>query len=96
MASGSRIPGLADADAGAGALWLAAAPHLRSVWLDDADGLGWAGSVEDLLARADRIGCGDGPDNALLAAVEREVTPGDDAFRVTGATGPAVGRGHTA
>ena len=75
------LAGLADARAGA--LWLSSAPHLRSVWLDDPDGLGWAGSVDDLLARADRAeGGGGGPDDALLAEIEREVSPGDDAFVV--------------
>ena len=82
----AALPGLADAhtdaDADAGALWLAAAPHLRSVCLDDAYGLGWARPVDHLLARADRAERGDGPDDALLAAVEREVSPGDDAFVV--------------
>lgn len=76
----AALAGLADARAGA--LWLRSAPHLRSVWLDDPDGLGWAGSVDDLLARADRAENGGGPDDALLAEVEREVSPGDDAFVV--------------
>lgn len=55
------------------------APHLRSVWLDDAAGLSWARSVEELLARAD---ASDGPDATLLAAVEQQVVPGDEAFVV--------------
>ena len=55
------------------------APYLRSVWFDDADGLPWASSTADLLSRADHP---DAPDAALLAAVEREVVPGDDAFVV--------------
>ncbi|MFI0355041.1 class I adenylate-forming enzyme family protein [Actinomadura sp. 9N407] len=71
------LPGLGEG--GAGALRLLGAPHLRSVWLDDAAGLPWARPVEDLLARADAP---DAPDAALLAAVEREVSPGDDAFVV--------------
>lgn len=73
----AALPGLAGARHGS--LWLSTAPHLRSVWLDDARGLGWARSVDDLLARAEG---GDGPDDALLAAVEREVSPADDAFVV--------------
>jgi acyl-CoA synthetase (AMP-forming)/AMP-acid ligase II len=73
----AALPGLADARCDT--LWLPSAPHLRSVWLDGADGLGWARPVDDLLARA---ACGDGPDDELLAAVEREVSPGDDAFVV--------------
>ena len=56
---------------------LTAAPYLRSIWLDDADGLDWAGSVDELLARADAA---DAPDDALLAAIENEVVPSDDAF----------------
>jgi acyl-CoA synthetase (AMP-forming)/AMP-acid ligase II len=55
------------------------APYLRSVWLDDVTGLTWARSVEALLTRADDA---DAPDAALLAAVEDEVAPGDDAFVV--------------
>ena len=35
-----------------GALRVEAAPFLRSVWLDDASGLGWARSLDDLLASA--------------------------------------------
>ena len=73
----AALPGLADARCGA--LWLSSAPHLRAVWLDDADGLAWARSVDDLLACTES---GDGPDDALLAAVEREVSPADDAFVV--------------
>lgn len=61
------------------ALRIPGAPHLRSVWLEDAADLSWARSIEDLLARADAP---DAPDAALLAAVEREVMPGDDAFVV--------------
>ncbi len=52
------------------------APHLRAVWFDDADDLPWANPVTDLLANADAL------DAALLVAVEREVSPGDDAFVV--------------
>jgi acyl-CoA synthetase (AMP-forming)/AMP-acid ligase II len=66
-------------DGRAGALRLVGAPYLRSVWLDDADGLSWARPVDELLARADAP---DAPDAALLAAVEREVTASDDAFVV--------------
>lgn len=73
----AAVPGLAGARHGG--LWLPDAPHLRSVWIDDADGLGWARPVDDLLAPVDR---GEGPDDGLLAAVEREVAPGDAAFVV--------------
>jgi acyl-CoA synthetase (AMP-forming)/AMP-acid ligase II len=73
----AALRGLAEARSAA--VWLPSAPHLRTVWLDDADGLGWARPVDDLLARAER---GDGPDDELLAAVEQEVSPDDDAFVV--------------
>jgi acyl-CoA synthetase (AMP-forming)/AMP-acid ligase II len=73
----AALPELRDGDAGA--LWLRSAPYLRSVWLDDADGLSWARPVAELLARADAPGA---PDAALLAAVEHEVSPSDDAFVV--------------
>lgn len=73
----AALPGL---EAGrAGMLRLTAAPYLRSIWLDDADGLPWAGSVAALLAGADGA---DAPDAELLAAVEREVAPSDDAVIV--------------
>ena len=55
------------------------APYLRSVWLDDAAGPAWARPLDDLLARADAT---DAPDAALLAAIERQVVPGDEAFVV--------------
>jgi acyl-CoA synthetase (AMP-forming)/AMP-acid ligase II len=63
----------------AGALRMLDSPHLRSIWLDNAEGLRWAGRVDDLLARADEP---EAPDAALLAAVEQEVSSGDDAFVV--------------
>jgi len=59
-----------------GALRVEGAPFLRAVWLDDADGLGWAVAHEDLLARADEIS------PALLAAAEAQVAPSDDAIIV--------------
>ena len=73
----AAFPELADGDAGA--LRLPGAPYLRSIWLDDAAGLTWARPVDELLARSDAPGA---PDAALLAAVEREVFPADDAFVV--------------
>ena len=60
-------------------LQLRDAPYLRSLWLDDAAGLGWAWSIDDLLAYADEP---QAPDRALLAAIEEEVSPGDDAIIV--------------
>jgi acyl-CoA synthetase (AMP-forming)/AMP-acid ligase II len=71
------VPGLAEA--GGPSLRLPAAPHLRSVWLDDADGVAWARPIDELLAPADGP---DAPDDELLAAVEREVSAADDAFVV--------------
>jgi acyl-CoA synthetase (AMP-forming)/AMP-acid ligase II len=73
----AALPGLSESKADS--LRILAAPHLRSVWLDDTDGLSWARPVDELLARADTP---DAPDAALLAAVEREVSPADDAFVV--------------
>lgn len=58
------------------ALRLEDAPFLRSIWLDDAEGLSWAGSVGDLLARADAIA----PE--LLTGVEAQVAPSDEAVIV--------------
>lgn len=64
---------------GAEALRLADAPFLRSIWLDDAAGLDWARPIDALLAYADAP---DAPDAALLAAVEAQVTPSEDAVIV--------------
>lgn len=64
------------AGAKAGSLRLSGAPYLRSVWFDDAAGLSWARSVDELCKEADAP---DAPSPALLAAVEREVSPSDDA-----------------
>jgi acyl-CoA synthetase (AMP-forming)/AMP-acid ligase II len=73
----SAFPALAGATPGR--LRLADAPYLRAVWLDDPSGLGWAGSLDDLTALADAA---DAPDAALLAAMEAQVTPGEDAVIV--------------
>ena len=73
----AALPGLRDCEPGA--LQDLGAPHLRSVWLDDASGLPWARPVDELLAGADARGA---PDAALLEAVEREVHASDDAFVV--------------
>jgi acyl-CoA synthetase (AMP-forming)/AMP-acid ligase II len=73
----AAMPGLSEGTAQA--LRLPSAPYLRSIWLDDAAGLGWARSIDDLLAYADGP---QAPDSALLAAIEREVTPGEDAIIV--------------
>jgi acyl-CoA synthetase (AMP-forming)/AMP-acid ligase II len=60
----------------AGELRLVATPYLRHVWLDEPEGLGWAGSIAALEALPDM------PDAALLAAAEREVSPADPAIVV--------------
>jgi acyl-CoA synthetase (AMP-forming)/AMP-acid ligase II len=73
----AALPGLRESRADS--LRILSAPLLRCVWLDDSEGLSWARPVEDLLARADAP---DAPDALLLAAVEREVSPADDAFVV--------------
>ncbi|MDG2005591.1 MAG: class I adenylate-forming enzyme family protein [Novosphingobium sp.] len=67
------------ANAKPGTLRIADAPFLRAVWIDDAEGLGWAGAHEDLLALADSPGA---PDAAMLAAIENQVAPGEDAIIV--------------
>jgi acyl-CoA synthetase (AMP-forming)/AMP-acid ligase II len=59
-----------------GTIRLEDAPYLRSIWIDDASSLEWAESTDALLALADA------PDAALLAAVEAQVTPGEDAVIV--------------
>lgn len=70
----AAFPALAGSRAGK--LHLVDAPYLRSVWLEDSAGCAWAQSLDDLLAGADAIE----PD--LLAAVERQVFPSDDAVIV--------------
>ena len=70
----AALPGLLDA--ASASLWLTCAPHLRSIWLDDAAGHAWAHPIDELLVRADRV------DDDLLAGVEAEVSPADDAFVV--------------
>jgi acyl-CoA synthetase (AMP-forming)/AMP-acid ligase II len=55
-----------------GPLYLPEAPYLRSIWLDDADGLAWAAPHAALFDRP-------GPDARLLAAIEAEVAPSDEA-----------------
>jgi acyl-CoA synthetase (AMP-forming)/AMP-acid ligase II len=62
-----------------GALRTPDAPFLRSVWFDDAEGLGWAGTLDDLLAGADGP---EAPDAAMLASVEAQVFPSDEAVIV--------------
>lgn len=65
----AAFPGLAGGTPGH--LMVEEAPYLRSVWLDDAEGLPWARSLDDLLAGADAI------PEALLPAIEAQVAPSD-------------------
>jgi len=67
----SALPGL-SCSAG-GNLWLTEAPYLRSIWLDDSSDAPWAGSHAALLGRAA------GPTAEVLAAMEAQVVPDDDA-----------------
>ncbi len=60
-------------------LQLPDAPYLRSIFLDDAEGLAWASPVDSLLALADLT---DSPSRDLLASIEQQVVPGDDAVIV--------------
>lgn len=69
----------AIANCAPGKLKLAEAPYLRAVWLEDAEGAGWASPIESLLALARSP---DAPDAALLAAVEAQVFPSDEAVIV--------------
>ena len=57
-------------------LRITGAPFLRTVWMDDAEEFGWCRSISDLLSGAAEM------DEALLEAVEAEVTPADDAVIV--------------
>lgn len=59
-----------------GKLRLADAPYLRSIWIDDAEGVGWARPLDELLAGAE------GMDPTLLKAVEAQVAPSDEAVIV--------------
>ncbi|MFI4982417.1 MAG: AMP-binding protein, partial [Nevskiales bacterium] len=63
------FPGLAGGKADA--LMVEDAPFLRRAWLEDAGGLPWARSIDDLLAQADEI------PEALLPAIEAQVAPSD-------------------
>jgi acyl-CoA synthetase (AMP-forming)/AMP-acid ligase II len=71
------LPGLDAAQAEK--LRLLDAPHLRSIWLDDAEGVAWAKPVAELVARAQSPHA---PTAELLAKIEAEVSPDDDAVIV--------------
>ncbi len=73
----AALPGLAESTSEG--LRLGGVPYLRSIWLDDAEELGWARPIDTLIERADAPGA---PDAALLAAIEREVVASDDAVIV--------------
>ena len=70
----AAFPGLASGQPGA--LRVEDAPFLRSVWLENAEGLPWARSIDDLLAGADAI------PETLLPAIEAQVAPSDHAVIV--------------
>ena len=70
----AALPGLAASRAGA--IRIAAAPHLRAIWLEDAEGAPWAEPIDVLRAGADRI------DPSLLAAAEAHIAPSDEAVVV--------------
>lgn len=70
----AAFPGLAASHHGA--LKLPEAPYLRSIWIEEAAGLGWAAPIDDLLALANDV------DSALLTAVEAQVFPSDEAVIV--------------
>jgi acyl-CoA synthetase (AMP-forming)/AMP-acid ligase II len=57
-------------------LRLREAPYLRSVWLDDAEGLDWAGPIAELIAEGAAAA---DLDAAFLGEIASEVTPADDA-----------------
>jgi len=69
------LPELAD-EASGGALRLRAAPFLRSIWLDDPQGLAWARSTSDLVAAGERD---PSLDARFLEAIQAEVSPADAA-----------------
>lgn len=73
----SAFPALENSQAGA--LALTEVPYLRAIWLDDAEGLGWADSVDNLLAGAEAPHA---PDAELLIKIEKNVAPPDDAVIV--------------
>ena len=52
------------------------APFLRSIWLDDVDGLPWANSITELLSSSD---ADPALDSEFLDEIESEVSPSDDA-----------------
>jgi acyl-CoA synthetase (AMP-forming)/AMP-acid ligase II len=60
-----------------GRLQLPDAPYLRSIWLDDPAGMSWAESHAALFEKANGTA---GPSTELLAAMEAQVAPSDDAI----------------
>ena len=72
----AAFPDLATQASQGPALQLLDAPYLRSIWLDDPTGLGWASSTQKLLEKARAV------DERLLEAVEAQVTPDEDAVIV--------------
>lgn len=72
-------------------IWLTSHPYLRSVWTWGPGRRPWAGPVDALAARGDAV------DDALLAAVEAEVTPADPMVVVysSGSTADPKGAVHS-
>lgn len=70
----AALPGLAESKPGA--IHLSAAPYLRAVWFDEAEGAPWAGSLDALLTGADGVPA------AIFAAAEAQVAPSDEAVVV--------------
>lgn len=73
----AALPGIESCRAGA--IAHPSAPYLRAVWLDDADQLPWANSVDELLAKTRQPGA---PDVSLLHELEKNVVATDDAVIV--------------
>lgn len=73
----AALPGIESCRVGA--IAHPSAPYLRAVWLDDADQLPWANSVDELLAKTRQPGA---PDVSLLHELEKNVVATDDAVIV--------------
>ncbi|KHK91546.1 class I adenylate-forming enzyme family protein [Novosphingobium malaysiense] len=73
----AALPGLAAATPAN--LHVTDAPYLRRVWMDDSAGLDWCDAIADLQALADAPGA---PGKDLLAAIEAQVSPADEAVIV--------------
>ncbi|MFM7143692.1 MAG: class I adenylate-forming enzyme family protein [Alphaproteobacteria bacterium] len=79
---------------GSASLRAAALPQLRAVFLDDPEGHGWAGSLEELERRGERLATASG---SSLRDAEDDVTPADRAVVIytSGSTAEPRGAIHT-